>query len=193
MVELCVVKELGNQSLYLLSDEGNILYPSSSLDSVKIKAGQRYRVTYKIMVGDASKQEETVIQVAGMQPVLIKDAVSRVLFSGTINDQVWLVSKPRFGGDYLNFEFSFGYSNTNIKHGIHLVQDSTTHENDVDIIYLTFGHDANGDSFQYKTSQLVSFPLTSIAGIHGTDSLIVTVLEGEAGNPVKTNYRLVTP
>jgi len=180
LVELCVVKERGDQSLYLLSDEGHILYPSSSLDSEKYVAGQRFRVTYIKMEGGASlSKDEAVIDIKYMLPVLIKDAVSAKDFTDkNINDPIWLVSQPWPGGGYLNFEFVFGLTDTAVKHGIYLVQDSLVHKSNMYKIYLTFGHDANKDASSAMGTALASFPLNSITDIQRADSLIIYVLEG---------------
>ena len=187
--ELCVVKKSGDLSLCLLSDQGNVLYPTSSLDAEIYKEGQRYNVTYKVMEGSVSNQ----VNIFNMQPVLIKDAVSRALFTGSMGDLVWLVSKPWIGGGYLNFEFSYGYSDSNIKHGIYLVQETSANGNAGKNIYLTFGHDANGDATEDKATALVSFPFTSVLGIQDADSLIVNVLEGTVANPKQKTYRLAVP
>jgi hypothetical protein len=190
VVSLCVVKESSNQNLYLLSDQGTVLYPSSSLEAET--SGQRYRVTYKIMEGASSKQDETaVVSISNMEPVLIKKVVSRTSFAGTMNDFVWLECNPWSGGGYLNFEFIFDYSNSNIRHSIYLVQDSTG--NAGQNVYLTFGHDANGDTSKYETTALASFPFSSIPGIQKADSLIIKVLGGTVGSRTQTTYKLAVP
>jgi len=183
MVELCVVKERGDQSLYLLSDEGRILNPSSSLNAEKYIAGQRFRVTYIKMEGGAStSKDEAVIEIKYMLPVLIKDAVSAKDFTKKINDPIWLVSQPRPGGGFLNFEFVFALKDTTVKHGINLVQDSFVHKSNMNKMYLTFGHDANKDASSEMVTALASFPLKSITDIQRADSLIIQVLEGTKKN-----------
>jgi len=190
IVSLCVVKESSNQNLYLLSDQGTVLYPSSSLNVET--SGQRYRVTYKVMEGASSKQDETaVVSISNMEPVLIKNVVSRALFTGTMNDFVWFECSPWSGGGYLNFEFIFDYSDSNIMHGIYLVQDSTG--NAGKNIYLTFRHDANGDTSKYETTALASFPFSSISGIQKADSLIIKALGGTEGSRIQTTYKLAVP
>jgi hypothetical protein len=190
VVSLCVVKESSNQDLYLLSDQGNALYPSSSLKAET--SGQRYQVTYKVMDGTSSKQDETtVVSISNMNPVLIKEVVSRSLFTGSMNDFVWLECNPWSGGGYLNFEFIFDDSDSNIKHSIYLVQDSTG--NAGKNIHLTFGHDANGDTSGHKATALASFPFSSISGIQKADSLIIKVLGGTEGSQTQTTYKLAVP
>lgn len=191
--DLCIVKESGDQSLYLLSDQGKVLCPSSSLNIETYKDGQRYSVTYKIMEGTALQKDETVVNIFNMQPVLVKDAVLIAQFSNSISDLVWLVSKPWAGGGYLNFEFSYSFSDSNIKHGIYLIQDTIVNGKSGENIYLTFGHDANGDASISKATALASFPFTSIYGIQHADSLVINVLEGTAASPKQQIYKLAVP
>ena len=196
LVELCVVKERGDQSLYLLSDEGHILNPSSSLNAEKYVAGQRFRVTYIKMEGGVSlSKDESVIDIKYMLPVLIKDAVSAKDFTDKkINDPIWLVSQPWPGGGYLNFEFVYGRTDATVKqHGIYLVQDSLVHKLNRYKIYLTFGHDANKDASSSKVTALASFPLNSITDIQRADSLIIHVLEGTKENIYKLAVTDVIP
>lgn len=191
--DLCVVKESGDQSLYLLSDKGKALCPSSSLSAETYKEAQRYSVTYKTMEGTASQKDETVVNIFNMQPVLVKDAVLRAQFSNSISDPVWLVSQPWIGGGYLNFEFSYFFSDSNIKHGIYLVQETTVNGSTGENIHLTFGHDANGDASTNKATALASFPFNSVSGIKYADSLVINVLEGTTANPKQKTYMLVVP
>lgn len=175
IVELCDVKERGDESLYLLSDGGETLYTSSSSDLLNYTAGQRSRVTYIKLEGKNASKDEVMIEVKYMLPVLIKDAISRESLKGVIKDPVWLINQPWYGGGYLNFEFSYGDNESSeIKHEIQLVRDSIAPNK----IYMTFGHNANGDVSQKNVTALASFPLTSISGYQSADSLIVKVLEG---------------
>lgn len=172
-VELCDVKKYGNESFYLLSDAGNILHPSISLTSSSGQ-GQRFRVTYIELEDNNAPGDEVTVQIKSMLPVLVKDAVNLSAFSGKLGDPVSLVGSPWFGGGYLNFEFSYENDEASgIKHEIHLVQDSLVQNK----LYMTFGHDANGDLSKEKVTALASFPLTSIPGFEDADSLILQVRE----------------
>ena len=178
LTELCVVKERGNKSLYLFTDDGNVLSPSTSLDFSKYSEGERYRVTYIKMKSNVSSSKESLIEIQYMLPVLIKDAIPRKDFSTKMKDPIWLTGQPWFGGGFLNFEFSFGFEKQEIKHGIFLVQDSSVYKKDVNKIYLSFGHDANKDASRIMATALASFPVNSISDIKNADSLIINVLEG---------------
>ena len=183
IVELCDVKERGDESLYLFSDGGETLYTSSSSDLADYKAGQRFRVTYIKLEGKNTSKDEVMIEVKYMLPVLIKDAISLESLNSAIKDPVWLINQPWYGGGYLNFEFSYGDNESSeIKHDIQLVRDSIAQNK----VYMTFGHNANGDVSQKNVTALASFPLTSISGFQSADSLIVKVLEGSK----YTIYRL---
>jgi hypothetical protein len=180
LADLCVVKERGDHTLYLLSDNDIILNPSSSLDSTKYGNGQRFRVTYIKMEGKtSSSKNEELVEIRYMLPVLIRSAVAREDLTNKLDSPIWLLCKPWFGGGYLNFNFSFSYKDSKIEHGIYLVRDSLVHETsgDKNKIYMTFGHDANGDATSITTTALASFPVTSISGIESADSLIINVLE----------------
>jgi len=182
-----VVKERGDHKLYLYSDGGLSLFPSTSLDSINFKVGERYRVTYVRMNGYYTSDKEASINVSDMQRVLVKDAVPVSDFSGLLKDPIWVMNKPWFGGGYLNFEFSFSFSDSKIKHGIYLVQDSIGMDNK---IYMTFGHDANGDLPQNTTIALASFPLKSISRIDTADSLIICVPKSNAAKVYKLAVKL---
>jgi len=183
IVELCDVKERGDESFYLLSDGGETLYTSSSSDLADYKAGQRFRVTYIKLEGKNASKDEVMIDVKYMFPVLIKDAMPLESLKVAIKDPVWLINQPWYGGGYLNFEFSYGKNESSeIKHDIQLVQDSTAQNK----VYMTFGHNANGDVSPKNVTALASFPLTSISGFQSADSLIIKVLEGS----IYTIYRL---
>jgi len=190
MVELCTVKEKGDKSLYLLSDDGNVLFPSSSMDVSTYQSGQRFRVTYIKMEGKTSSEGESIVDIKQMLPVLIKDVVSGDLFTGSVNDPLWLIYRPWFGGGFLNFEFSFDSgASTDIQHEVQLIQDSTVQVGASRKIFLTFGHNANGDVSEKSVTALVSFPLTSISDFGQADSLIVGVLEGSK----RYLYRISVP
>ncbi|MDD4922218.1 MAG: NigD-like C-terminal domain-containing protein [Bacteroidales bacterium] len=190
MVEICDVKESGNNLLYLLSDAGRILYPSSSRDVTINMRGQRFCVTYIELEGDALSDGEAVVEIKDMLHVLVKDVVDRTLFTGTLNDPVWLVGKPWFGGDYLNFEFSYhNNADSDIEHNIELVQDSIVSSNQVKKIYMTFGHNANNDASLRMATAFFSFPTATITDIQNADSLIIRVLEGDK----QQLYRLAAP
>jgi hypothetical protein len=114
-----------------------------------------------------------------MKFVPIRDAVTPdMILASDGSDAVKLVRDPWFGGDFLNFEFSFRHDEqSDIKHSIWLVCDSMTTEEGSQKWYLTFLHDANGDSPISTTSSLTSFTCSSVQQISSTDSLIIRVLE----------------
>jgi hypothetical protein len=182
IVDLCDIKEQGS-TLYLFSDGGATLYPSSSLDVATYKAGQRFRVTYVKLEGNSLSGEESMVEIKDMLPVLIKDVVTPGSFTDRLADPLWLVGKPWFGGSYLNFEFTYGYSeDSDIKHSIQLVQDSVSRRK----AYMTFGHNANGDAYDKKVTALASFPLSTFPERSNVDSLVIRVKEGSKNK----TYRL---
>jgi hypothetical protein len=187
VIDYCVVQGHGSQ-LCFLSDNGGLLNPSETLDSTLYLPDDRYRVTYVALSnnGDASAAGTTIRIVGTPQAVLVKDVTQSDLFYGDLNDQIWLVDDPQFGGGFLNFEFSFGYSDSNIKHGIYLIQDSLAQKK----IYLTFGHQAYNDISSYTATALASFPLSSIVDLQKADSLIIHVLEGTSSVPKVKLYSL---
>jgi hypothetical protein len=167
----CVVQGKGSQ-IALVTDERVILKPTESLDSVRFKAGDRYKVIY-IPLGsqdhDASVLGAKQVEITNLQPVLVENTIQRTVFTGLVNDPVWVNTDPFFGGGFLNFDFQFYSTETGIKHGIHLLQDSLVNRK----LYLRFGHDANGDSKVKIASALASFPITSLQHTSEADSLIV--------------------
>lgn len=172
----CVVQGKGSQ-IALITDDKDLLKPSESLDSVRFKAGDRYRVVY-IPLGTQGSYSTVSgaiqVEITNFQPVLVEDIVQRNAYTGLVNDPVWVNSNPFFGGGFLNFDFQFYSSETGIKHGIHLLQDSLVNRK----VYMRFGHDANGDSRSKIASALASFPTNSILQASQADSLII-LMKGE--------------
>lgn len=180
----CVVYGKGSQ-MALVTDNKGILRPSEALDSTRFKAGDRYRVVY-IPLGNSEYYTVTsgakLVEITNFQPVLVEEVIQRTNFNGAVNDPVWVNADPFFGGGYLNFDFSFYSSETGIKHGIHLLQDSLVNRK----LYLRFGHDANNDTNSKTASALASFPIRSLKNYDLADSLII-----QMRNVVKLNtYRL---
>jgi hypothetical protein len=166
----CVVQGKGNQMAFF-TDGKDILKPSESLDSTRFKAGDRYRLFFVFLgnKGSYSSSSAKLVEISNIQPVFVADALLRSRFTGTVNDPVWLNDKPFFGGGYLNFDFQFRSSDSGIKHGIHLLQDSLVNRK----IYLRFGHDNNGDEPNKTASALASFPTLSLNEASNADSLII--------------------
>jgi hypothetical protein len=172
----CVVQGKGSQSV-LLTDEKVVLKPSESLDSVRFKSGDRYRVVY-IPLGTqgvySTLSGAIQVEITNFQPVLVEDIIVHNQFNGTVNDPVWVHTEPFFGGGYLNFDFQFYSSEKGIKHGIHLLQDSLVNRK----LYLRFGHDANNDTKGKTASALASFPTSSLQHVSEADSLVI-LMKGE--------------
>ncbi|HET9570833.1 MAG TPA: NigD-like C-terminal domain-containing protein [Bacteroidales bacterium] len=171
----CVVQGRGSQ-ISLLTDQKDILKPTESLDSAHFQAGDRYRVLYITLGNQANYSTVSgskLVKISGVpQPVLVSDVIQHSLFSGSIMDTVLLNDKPFLGGGFLNFDFKFRASNSVIKHGIYLLQDSLVHRK----MYLRFGHHANNDVTGPLESALASFPISSLKHASDADSLIISLL-----------------
>lgn len=180
----CVVQGKGTQ-ITLLTDDKELLKPSESLDSMRFKAGDRYRVIY-IPLGSKSYYSVAsgaeLVEVTSFQPVLVEDVIQRNAYVGTANDPVWVNAEPFFGGGFLNFDFQFYTSETGNKHGVHLLQDSLVNRK----LYMKFCHDARGDSRNRTASALASFTLSSFQHLSNADSLIITM----KGENVAQSFRL---
>jgi len=173
--EFCVIEERGDQSLYLHSDSGYDLNPSSSLDDTIYEAGQRFRVTYIEMGSMNTLSDGKLIDVVDMLPVKILKTLKSETQS---NDPVWFVCEPWISGDFLNFEFSFGYQNSDKKHGIYLVKDSLVQGTNGRKIFMSFRHDANKDGSSVTATAFASSSLVLITESLDIDSLIISVQEG---------------
>ena len=170
----CVVQGRGSQ-ISLLTDNKDILKPSESLDSMKYKPGDRYRILYITLANQAYysvASNAKLVKIAGEpQPVLVEDVFQQGLFTGLVNDPVWLNTDPFFGGGFLNFDFQFHTSHLGVKHAIHLIQDSLVNRK----LYLRFGHHANGDVSGSMESALASYPTTGLKQVSEADSLIILI------------------
>ena len=170
----CVVQGRGSQ-ISLLTDNKDILKPSESLDSMKYKPGDRYRILYITLANQAYysvASNAKLVKIAGEpQPVLVEDVFQQGLFTGVVNDPVWLNTDPFFGGGFLNFDFQFRTSHLGVKHAIHLIQDSLVNRK----LYLRFGHHANGDVSGSMESALASYPTTGLKQVSEADSLIILI------------------
>jgi hypothetical protein len=184
--DLCVVKGRGG-SMYFFTDKGLLLYPSETLDSTSISPGDRLMVTYvSLGVNGSYTIPGYTVKVVNMQQVLVRDVVSTT-GSVAAKDLIWIVNDPFFGGGFLNFEFKYKYSNSEIKHGIYLVQDSISNG----AIYLRFAHEANGDEAVNTASALASFPLSSFNGFSDADSLVIQhIIGGTLSSPLTATYSL---
>lgn len=169
----CVVQGRGSQMAFF-TDGKDILKPSESLDSTRFKAGDRYRVFY-IPLGNQSYYSTVsgakLVEITNFQPVYVEDIMMHATYHGSVNDTVWLNAAPFFGGGFLNLDFQFYSSETEIKHGIHLLQDSLVNRK----LYLRFGHDAKGDAKGNAASALASFPTNSLQHASDADSLIILI------------------
>jgi len=168
----CVVQGRGSQ-ISFVTDNKDILKPDESLDSIRFKAGDRYRLLY-IPMGNQSNYSTVsgakLVKISGEpQPVLVEEVMPHAAFTGALNDPIWLNDQPFFGGGFLNFDFQFRSSNPHIKHGIHLLQDSLVNRK----LYLRFGHHANGDVTGSLAYALASFPTTGLKNASDADSLII--------------------
>lgn len=173
--EFCVIEERGDHSLYLHSDNGYDLSPSSSLDASIYEAGQRFRVTYIEMGSMKLLSDGKLIDVVDMLPVKIFTSLESETKS---EDPVWFVADPWISGGFLNFEFSFGYQNSDKKHGIYLVRDSIVQGSEGGKVYLSFRHDANKDGTSVMATAFASSSLSLITESMDIDSLIFSVQEG---------------
>lgn len=169
----CVVQGKGNQ-MALVTDDKGILKPSETLDSLRFKAGDRYRVIYIPLATQGGHYYATgssLVEITSFQPVLVEDVLQRSAFSGVVNDPVWVNTAPFFGGGFLNFDFQFYSTEGSVKHGIHLLQDSLVNRT----LYLRFGHDANADGRTKVSSALASFSIGSLKHDSKADSLIIRI------------------
>jgi hypothetical protein len=196
--DLCLVQQpLRGAPLQLLSDPGVLLMPSAELDTNVYKAGERYLVTYIPMdsTGVSSNKLTAVsgrpVRIVDMQPVLVKPILNR---ADTLDlqgpDPVKLTTSPWLGGGFINLEFLLRFNNENIKHGVWLVADSMVHADGATVAYLSFLHNANGDASTKVATSLVSFPLNTLPGIDGADSLVVSVLEWASSGNKYNQYRI---
>lgn len=168
----CVVQGRGNQ-ISFFTDDKDILKPDESLDSIRFKAGDRYRVLYIPMENQSNYSTVSgakLVKISGEpQPVLVEEVMPHAAFTGAANDPIWLNDQPFFGGGFLNFDFQFRSSDPVIKHGIYLLQDSLVNRK----LYLRFGHHANGDVTGSLAFALASFPTTGLKNASDADSLII--------------------
>lgn len=169
----CVIQGRGAQ-MTLLTDDGDLLKPSESLDSTRYKAGDRFRVIY-IPLGNqgyySAASGARLVEITSFQPVLVEDVIQRNVYAGVAGDPVWVNVEPFFGGGFLNFDFQFYSSETGTKHGIHLLQDSVSNKK----VYLRFCHDAKGDVRTRIVSALASFSIASLQQVSNADSLIISM------------------
>lgn len=196
--ELCVVKSSAGKPAHLLTDKGRVLNPVSELDTSRYKPGDRYMVTYIILDSTTLSLNQVTatfsIKIKELQYVSIKPILRADQLTQPINgdDPVRVLSLPWLGGGYLNMELMLKYENSDIKHSLWLLVDTTFTENGSLNTYLTFLHNANGDRQTKTASTLVSFDCTNLPNLEETDSLIIRVQEWDANNLlIQKHYRLL--
>jgi len=197
--ELCVVKSSAGKSIHLLTDKGRVLNPVAELDTSQYKPGNRYMVTYIMLDSTSMSSLNSVsgsysIRVKDLQSVLIKPILraDQLTSPVTIDDPVKLLSQPWLGGGFLNMELMLKYENTNIKHSLWMLVDTTIVEHGSLNTYLTFIHTANGDRQTTDASTLVSFDCSNLSNQEEPDSLIIRVQEWDLNNHlIQKQYRLL--
>jgi|GEM_PF-1354361 len=192
---LCTVVVSSGEPLYLMEDDGLLLNPVTELDSTVYLPGNRYLVTYILMDTMSSVysgNSSLKARILDMQYVMIKDALVRSdTLSATGDDAVNFLQDPWFGGAYLNVNFSLRYNDEDIKHSVWLICDSTIEEQGSTNMYLSFLHNANGDSPAKTTVSLISFNYYYLPQFAETDSLFIRVKEWMSdSSTLYTTYRI---
>ena len=175
---LCTVV-VNEQSSSLLRDDGLVLIPVSSSELTGFANGKRVLVTYNVIKGSASNAISSVqIKIFDIQTIPVLDILERKELSYSIQDPVWVLSKPWISGGYLNIEFGFGHSSLQIEHTVHLVYERIEIENGKKVVYMTFGHNAKSDPTKTVSPAFVSFRMQSKRDVLEADSMIIYVHEG---------------
>lgn len=174
----CLVQGKSN-ALFFLNDKDQILIPNQTLDSTYFTAGYRCYVTYAelgISTFYSAVKPGKRIDVATIQPVFVEKSLKASLYTGRTADPVTVYPSPNIGGGFLNLIFGFKTSTGAIKHAVHLLQDSVSSSGKC--VYVRLVHDAKGDTGASDISAIASFPLGSMDGVRGADSLIIRYLDG---------------
>jgi hypothetical protein len=180
----CMVQGVAT-NLYFLADDGEVLKPSNSIDTVFCKSGERYRVLY-MSLGTTSyysgNSRAELVEVESLQRVLVKNINTGDSLKSIHGDPISINQPPFIGGGFLNFDFNFEYNNIDIQHSVELVQDTL----DGSVCRMRFLHLAKSDYGSHQATALVSFPIRTY-DCSVIDSLVVEVLQYD--NQLRT-YRI---
>jgi len=176
---LCTVKTT-NQTLCLENDEGITLIPYYSEDLKGYKEGERVFVTYNYVKSSSTSTPSTTlsIMIYDIQAIPVINIQKREELAYAVNDPVWLISKPWYGGGFINIEFDFRHSSLDLQHTVHMLYDKTETVNGKKVLYLIFGHNAKNDPKRTKSPAFVSVRTNNSSYLNQVDSIVISVKEG---------------
>jgi hypothetical protein len=161
-IDMGVITSLSSQTgLVVKIDEGFVLKSLFVPNLTELEIGKRVMVMYKIdRTGTDAEDFDYLIEIVDIsvitvKPIFMVDDTNRdTLVSDLITiNQLWI------SGKYMNVAFS--YWNSNKVHYFNLAYDPTKQDYTGGVV-LEFMHDANGDNPVKRSSEILSFDLSSI-------------------------------
>lgn len=172
---LCVAVPYEGRPYVLQMDKGDKIVASGDPES-NVKIGSRYSVYYSLI---KPKQEDEVreAEIARMIPVTTIPLTypDSAKTSSAQGDPIEITKAFWLGGDFINVEFNFKISDSQIKHSLKLYYTSFDEENKE--LKLDFIHLANGDQPEQDLPAIVSFPLKSIHEFNQADTILIRVMQ----------------
>lgn len=187
----CITRDL-NDELFLMTDEGLKLYPTSVDPLLEFQEGTRVLANYSIIDEQAPKlysAQSFRVKLFYVQSVLMLDVQLSDTLDAAVTDPVWMEQKPWISGRYLNLHCRFKRGYSEVKHRIVLRNDSMVVVSGLKYLYLTLEHDARGDVQQYDASVYASVFWLSNPGNPSPDTLVLSLYEGAD----RKDYRVGLP
>lgn len=187
----CITRDL-NEELFLMTDEGLKLYPTSSDPLLEFQEGSRVLVNYSIIEEQAPglyASKTFRVKLFYIQSVLMLDVQLSDTLDAAATDPIWMEQKPWISGRYLNVHCRFKRGYSEVKHRIVLRSDSMVIVSGLKYLYLTLEHDARGDVQQYDASVYASVFWLRNPGIPSPDTLVLSLYEGAD----RKDYRVGLP
>ncbi|HPB36208.1 MAG TPA: NigD-like C-terminal domain-containing protein [Bacteroidales bacterium] len=172
---LCVAVPHEGFPYVLQMDKGDKIVDGGEPES-NVKIGNRYSVYYSLI---KPKQEDEVreAEIARMIPVTTIPLTypDSLRTSSAQGDPIEISKAFWLGGDFINVEFNFKISDSQIKHTLKLLFTSFDEEDKE--LKLDFIHLANGDLPVEDLPAIVSFPLKSIYEFNQADTILIRVMQ----------------
>ena len=154
---LATVKPLGDNSFYLVLDNGTTLWPAAPYP-YNPKQNQR-TVAYFTILGEKIDGYDYYVKIRALNDILTKGVIDLTEENAdSIGNDPIRIFRYWEGDDYLNIEFGYNRGGEKV-HFINMVNNTTATIAEDGKIHLEFRHNANGDPQKNGVKGLVAFDL----------------------------------
>ena len=158
-----VQKDLSTESITIKMDDGEVLYPYSTLSWNDLKNNDRVLTNFTILGNkdNPNHDEQYYVKINSLRKILYKGIldIAPAIEDSIGNDPIKVKDKW-LKNDMLNFEL--GYRGGNKIHYLNLVKQPGVINPDNGPVVLELRHNTNGDTENLPLSAIVTFDLSSL-------------------------------